>query len=979
MKAFNLPQPCNILIICPEIFDRDALRREKKFQANRGSSRGGVCGVKPCCPFCKNNKEVGLKEFSGAKGDGSVRMVLKSDGSSWPLVTASWLCTSETCAGPPRKKRVTDSSDQATDHAFSTLTDVCWEMYPQSIRDKYKEYVGGLDIDASSTLASSELCHLIIAGSVVPSTIVKQMDTQYNNQARQLLKGYVAFIEREYNLKDGPKGLMTDYFRISGTNQSSEIWNDWPPLDLVDFKRYFKPPCEGTLNNLWKREYNLLKGYFRQDLLSRPAEKLIRYDGQYKVMMKTMDTEDCEASNKVLLIVFDLLGRILFWAFADEEDSKQWQRCLWFLVKRTMRLDPTGEKLKSVVAAYADVCCNDSSKDPTKHWITKLFPSMPRAPLKDAFHSQKKVTDSCNQMNPLYDSFCKRLSKGMLGYDATSLALGVDAFRKENSVQLPTEAVIQLMLRKAAYKKALINYIKPPMEVELAARELHEEFREEEKKKAAVALIEGCKYVKLFTPAVEGIKRGSEREIENFIFHANNHCYEDPFPPEAMFVNDQAHPPTKGKCHLMPLYCLRGTGPCESTNSFINRLAAEVKSMKAETAHARVDVFVTKFNLQKDLKFEHVTKQKARSIGWFIDKVIQSTGRRFFAECPFNDIDFPPPLTAGYDEPIGREFSTYSDWEKVQGEIEAGLAGTTIPCSTQQENAGESDAAVLEECAAEEDHHNQDQFPQTQELMTDLQASAAKAPAALFKKADFGYGTNWGRHLGGISRFTLANVQITTELEGEPLETFLTMISNALSTYGSGVAEAVLVQKIEMAWREYHVRLLPSNHFGLGGLLNKRSIVQELRKWGNFVVQNKMHVYGAKDPVITQRPAFWVPPNQANLAFVPLAPPRACLAPPMGPQRPAFWVPPNPSNLSFVPAAPPRACLAPPIGPRISSNKELAVTLSNVEQLSVAQLRKVLTVIQAPNRTNANKKQAISLIKAYFEASKAACIKVSNS
>ena len=108
-----------------------------------------------------------------------------------------------------------------------------------------------------------------------------------------------------------------------------------------------------------------------------------------------------------------------------------------------------------------------------------------------------------------------------------------------------------------------------------------------------------------------------------------------------------------------------------------------------------------------------------------------------------------------------------------------------------------------------------------------------------------------------------------------------------------------------------------------------------------------MHVYGAKDPVITQQPAFLVRPNR--------------------------------SNLSFVPLAPPRACLAPPIGPRISSNKELAVTLSNVEQLSVAQLRKVLTVIRAPNRNKANKKQAMSLIKAYFEASKATCIKVSNS
>jgi len=48
-------------------------------------------------------------------------------------------------------------------------------------------------------------------------------------------------------------------------------------------------------------------------------------------MMKTMDSPDAEASPKVLLVVFGTLGHVLFWAFADSEEPKHWQKILLLL------------------------------------------------------------------------------------------------------------------------------------------------------------------------------------------------------------------------------------------------------------------------------------------------------------------------------------------------------------------------------------------------------------------------------------------------------------------------------------------------------------------------------------------------------------------------------------------------------------------------------------------------------------------------
>jgi hypothetical protein len=145
-----------------------------------------------------------------------------------------------------------------------------------------------------------------------------------------------------------PRDTVRAHFQPKKSSAQAKVqtWDDWPDLEYAFVDKYFKALSQKTLCKLQVREYELVRRFFRRDILSRWVDEFIRWDGTYKLMMKTIDDPDCEESSKVLLIVVGKLGHILFWAFAGQDDSKSWQRIALLLVKRTMRIDPTGELAK---------------------------------------------------------------------------------------------------------------------------------------------------------------------------------------------------------------------------------------------------------------------------------------------------------------------------------------------------------------------------------------------------------------------------------------------------------------------------------------------------------------------------------------------------------------------------------------------------------------------------------------------------------
>jgi hypothetical protein len=122
-----------------------------------------------------------------------------------------------------------------------------------------------------------------------------------------------------------------------------------------------------------------------------------------------------------------------------------------------MRIDPTGELAEKAVHAYSVTCCNDSPSDPSKHWITKIFPNVKRAPGKDAILCTEKVTDSVNSKHKLYDAFYKRGSTCMLQHGNESESRAVDAYMKNSDCKIPREIARQQMLQNREYRRCIHN------------------------------------------------------------------------------------------------------------------------------------------------------------------------------------------------------------------------------------------------------------------------------------------------------------------------------------------------------------------------------------------------------------------------------------------------------------------------------------------------------------------------------------------
>jgi hypothetical protein len=124
-----------------------------------------------------------------------------------------------------------------------------------------------------------------------------------------------------------------------------------------------------------------------------------------------------------------------------------------------------------------------------------------------------------------------------------------------------------------------------------------------------------------------------------------------------MSVNARATPPEKGN-GLMPLISLRGSGMVESANWLVQLSSLfESKKLSAKTVHMRLDLRFTKFNIDKDVKFEHITGRTPHSFNWFLEEEFLSRSRCLLAEeLYYDDSSFPADIDLDeYDEPLGME------------------------------------------------------------------------------------------------------------------------------------------------------------------------------------------------------------------------------------------------------------------------------------------------------------------------------------
>lgn len=998
MHEFMIPNGLRIFLLCPELTHFEVLQKYSEFRCNGG-------GVKPPCvsPECPNhgtNAGVSLKEWTGAKGDHGIRMIATLSGERIPLVSPTWLCTHKYADG------------KTTSHSFSTVTNAAWKQYPESVRRQHLQYVSlesNTPLDFSEmededyseeekekeigVVASWDICYYLMT-AVDPPTEVQTRMTSYEKRLRlDMCRDYQNFINNEDVRWNGRRAGQTSIKRHFGKASNDEMaWNEWPSLDLSLVDKYFRPPSKTWILALEKQQYELIRPYLRRDMLSRPVDKIARWDGTYSIMTKTIDDPDVEAPALVLLIVLGMYGNVLYWAFADSEDEKHWQRIMMILAERSLRIDPTGAAAKELMAVYSDTC-HGSLKDPKKHWITKIFPSVDRAPYRDNFHSQKMVTGSMNKTNPLYPAICSDLARAMLKNDPGTERIAVSAYMKNEKSTLARDLAKKEMLQKKPYKASIMRYPESRDARISNIRRIGEKYSRKDEEYAEAAKRGDTKYVRLFSKQIDGKQRGTEYEIENLCRHIELGCNDYPLPMEEMYVPTKPTVPTKG-CKLMPLMSLQGTSPVESTNWQVALVAITSTRMTADTTHMRLDKRFGIFNAEKDKAIAHLTgkvEAEQKDSDWFLQEALLSDGSHVFASPQYKRQSLPPEVDLKrHDEPIGKEFLAAIDDEKYNRELDMVLNDTVDFCTRSLESKVEAIETVAAALAtpAQAQAQSTDSPPLiTSPLQsTDLSPSPAAAASltqspAFFagRSLDMGYGSGWNRTIGGRTTKTVANLMIPGDLTKEQEKIFMELVNNYMSVYAKGntLNTSDLVDKIQVAWRDRHFKTIPENDFGLGGLLSPNNIKRLLKKYGAKVSMGSMNMDATKFPVVgvashhgPMAAVATIPlPDLSRSTAVPVYPNStqmtAAARLPIAGYEYVGWPYAFPS--ASLPCPPPSASndLAASFHP---SSRTVAITRANLNSYHNDTLQKALRKVCAPERGYKKESSAREYLENYFKA-----------
>jgi hypothetical protein len=102
------------------------------------------------------------------------------------------------------------------------------------------------------------------------------------------------------------------------------------------------------------------------------------------------------------------------------------------------------------------------------------------------------------------------------------------------------ETVIDVMMRKKAYRKKIPNCVTDPTKLHDKGMDLFNRFQNLDEEKAQEKKVAGQSYKRTFLPDRPGERRGTYRTFMNFLDHNNKGCYRDLLP-----MNEMCYPISK--------------------------------------------------------------------------------------------------------------------------------------------------------------------------------------------------------------------------------------------------------------------------------------------------------------------------------------------------------------------------------------------------------------------------------------------------
>ena len=184
--------------------------------------------------------------------------------------------------------------------------------------------------------------------------------------------------------------------------------------------------------------------------------------------------------------------------------------------------------MEAVKAAYSDTCCQ-GLKDPTTHWITQVFPNVPRAPYRDNFHAMKKVTDATQPHHELQVPFTQYMKGAFTAYDEQSKSHVAGLYRKKSKHVVSLEVAKEQVVKQRDYQRKIKKLNPDKATIRQRIEEAWTKITMEDQGLKDTAQLKGEGYLPFILSAKKGVWLGTRKEVDNLLVHIDKGCCDNPF------------------------------------------------------------------------------------------------------------------------------------------------------------------------------------------------------------------------------------------------------------------------------------------------------------------------------------------------------------------------------------------------------------------------------------------------------------------
>lgn len=277
LQEFCVPEGMKVVIICPELHDRDLLKVDSNFISKCGNGSGPMSP----CPKCKSNCHMQIIGWTSQRA--TCQKVL-SDSLFQDLVVGAV----HGCANPSTNclstKEGTDAKGWKKTRkmlsAFTACSNELWTQFPASTRRRCLDCAQDIDQRETTLMLSPGFADRLQFHDGNFDVFANEMEEAHRRIDQQSVKQCHDFIQDEATkFPSKPMGTATE----SVHQRFSEI--KWPPHSSNGGpKSHFKSPGNHTILKMFKLLRERVEPYLERDLFSRCGGRFLRVDGTFKVV-----------------------------------------------------------------------------------------------------------------------------------------------------------------------------------------------------------------------------------------------------------------------------------------------------------------------------------------------------------------------------------------------------------------------------------------------------------------------------------------------------------------------------------------------------------------------------------------------------------------------------------------------------------------------------------------------------------------------